>query len=102
MQFNLQTHKNLIVQIILQNFSTKMTWVFVTVALKCYVKSMKEKWKREESEEEKNQTSRTCIDLATFERANLLAHSREQISFVQITTMIQAIFHQPTYDYLYK
>jgi hypothetical protein len=53
-----------------------MTWVFVTVALKCYVKSMKEKWKREESEEEKNETSRTCIDLATFERP-ISYHIRE-------------------------
>jgi hypothetical protein len=39
--------------------------------------------KEEEIKEEKNETSRTCIDLATFERANLQARSRVQISYVQ-------------------
>jgi hypothetical protein len=49
------------------------------------------KWKKEEIKEEKNESSRTCINSATFERANLLAHSKVQFSYVQRTTMIKTI-----------
>jgi hypothetical protein len=81
------------------------TWFCKTVTVlvfNCYGKSMKENGKKKKLRKEKNQTSRTCIDFATFERGNLLAHSRVQFSYVQRTIMIQDIFHQPTYDYLYE